>query len=656
MILNYRTIRALAAVSLLVAATNCKTPANNSQVKYDKDEFETAKSVVQPPFGSRVAMDMEKLKAAAFETCRKPYAVYEPKPVVILDPPACFGWTEEQKKTVREERGLDPGYQFNCDQEDGLVFWEGNFVKARGDLLPPQKGDDQLNFQALPRASGEKFPVPIYVDRTGKGTYDYFPWTPGQIETTEVDGQGRSIVPPFTPQQIQPEGRYWVGITSNQGFIKGSKYDFRSAQFPDFQATGDANFPRVFVMGSNLYSRFIHAEPTSNMMGSKGGEQRQLDPVDMGKSLRYFAHNSTGIKDDLSGEASPASPRTFSGAQLAGPKQDFPHFKSLFVARDLSPEMQGHFLGVVDSEFFCGAVDIKLRPHKDVGGKRRTTVDVDGYWYARDDYSWKTLPNTGFVAISSMYFKQSDHDSDTLVVSFDDGKDEDVSLSLPEDGALRVHDVPKIDAPARKISGWALENRKRDELRVDGTINYKSRQSMMIDIDEAASDIKTGVRLYELFTNSEYVDNIVAMSQIRQDVPKSVSADKPMRFKYAVTSYYPGEGAPKPGLSSGGATKLKGEAKPEAKTEASAKDETAAKPEAAAAEPACEAKWRAACPSWTAKPVCCGEGQVPTGICDKSFAMQNCVQAKSCAGAKPGQLFAQGKKKVPFPNCPSGAG
>jgi hypothetical protein len=70
-----------------------------------------------------------------------------------------------------------------------------------------------------------------------------------------------------------------------------------------------------------------------------------------------------------------------------------------------------------------------------------------------------------------------------------------------------------------------------------GKDNYDKRVSYRVEILE--SSIRTGLRVYEAAADGEYGDNIVAMSSIREDIPKSASVDDVVHFKYKTTAYMP---------------------------------------------------------------------------------------------------------------------
>jgi hypothetical protein len=183
--------------------------------------------------------------------------------------------------------------------------------------------------------------------------------------------------------------------------------------------------------------------------------------------------------------------------------------------------------------------------------RENAEIVVDGYWYTREDFHWKTDPHTGFVAYSSMAFKtESDtpwrvsdeaHDSDMMTVKFEDGSQKRYPIEPPKD-RIRVRDLSAIEG-GKKAVAWILANEDRDRTHYADFspalqyTNYDLRASY--DVTVLESSVKTGVSLYEMPPVGEYADNIVALSTIRQDIQKARSAAEYAHFKYKTTAFFP---------------------------------------------------------------------------------------------------------------------
>lgn len=271
----------------------------------------------------------------------------------------------------------------------------------------------------------------------------------------------------------------------------------------------NGDFPQLFDLRSSAYVRFAGYPPQVT-----------------GASLRLGAH------------------RIFGRALAENPgREDFPMIRSLFVSAPDPATARAYVL--LESAFFCGALDLAMSEGADA------EITVDGYWYTRTNFNWKKDPHTGFVAYSSMLFKnefdtperESDeaHDSDVLNVSYRSGKKIRHELSVPRTG-VRVTEIA-INSSTDQIAEWTLANEDRDPAHYAdfkpalGETNYDARASYRVTILESSH--RTGVSLYESRPDGEYGDNIVAASTLRQNIKKAKSVEDFVRFKYKTTAFFP---------------------------------------------------------------------------------------------------------------------
>ena len=426
-------------------------------------------------FGGKVVMTMDRLKSTAFAVCQTPFGKPQVSAVPQLDPP-----------------------RDGNDASIGMTFVEANEVKRKYDMV----SNGGMVFKTLARAGLNQMPAAIYSDQNLDGTYEYDNWSPDKVDYSDP-----LIVPPVDVGSLPEAGKYWTGIYAMRGIERG----------------GQTYYPIAFDIRSNSYIRFVGVDQPS---------------LPMGASLRVFARQLFGVK------ANTKKNRLYTSEDF-GVREDFPYISHFFVSTPTNQD--GKVLALVISEKFCGAVDLTVRvPPLPAQGASMTELIIDGFWYARSDFNWREDPNTGFVAYSSMYWKNEDdtpsatddeaHDSEYLIVETDKGIKEH-KISIPDRGQLRLSEFPAGSAK-EVVKGWAIEKRDRDPSHYSryGSAQYHMRLSHRVEIME--SSVKTAVRFYENFTESEYDDNLVSASVIREDIKKSTGSDDFVRFKYKTSVYW----------------------------------------------------------------------------------------------------------------------
>lgn len=377
---------------------------------------------------------------------------------------------------------LDPPFDGRPESQ-GLVYQEELAVRS-----PALVDKNQFYFVARPRLALNKLPMDVYFDLDNSGFYQQKTWADANPDFTAA-----AIQPAILQNEIPAAGKVLTEI------IVGH-----------LSPTGD--YPQLFDIRSSGYVRFAG-----------------FPPKVMGATLRLGAHH------------------IFS----QGASEDFPIIRKIFIATPNSKTASSFIL--LENQLFCAALKMDLQPGD---GLENTNLIVDSHWYARSDFNWKSDTHTALVAFSSMFWKRTKlvgstlesaaHDSDTFSVRPAKGNLQITPLALPQSGLAIQEMLTDSDQP--KI--WSLENVDRDPNHyVDfnsslGKTNYNFRASYQIEILE--SNIKTGVSLYQLATDQEYADNIVAASTIRQDVPKAKNVAQSIHFKYKATAFYPGLEIPVP--------------------------------------------------------------------------------------------------------------
>jgi hypothetical protein len=364
----------------------------------------------------------------------------------------------------------------------GMVYQEELAVRT-ANLL------DQNDFYVSPRPrlTVNTLPLDIYIDSTNIGNYVLKTWADANPDYSSPD-----IRPAIQKDAIPEAGRFLTELII--GHVSPS---------------GD--YPQLFDIRSSAYVRFAGFPPQIS-----------------GASMRLGAHKVFG----LGAPGTKESP------------EDFPIVRSAYVSTLDKNTARAYLL--LESKLFCGALELNMSP---VGGNAE--IVVNSHLYTRENFYWKKDPHTGLVAYSSMFWKSlqqksagatdSAHDSDTLIVKYEDGSKKRILLSPPKKG-LVVWDLTARKDSKRPIS-WLLANEDRDPAHYAnfkpalGNTNYDLRSSYKVAV--LASNVKTGVSLYQHGADGEYGDNIVAMSTLRQDIKKASTPNQSIHFKYKTTAFYP---------------------------------------------------------------------------------------------------------------------
>lgn len=471
-------MKALARFELLICIlTACSTPAPGP--RQDPPAKQRAPSAETSSsslgFQNSEPLTFEALRAKAFSMCRGEFTSPATPDIPLIDPP-----TDGNPDSI------------------GLVYQEELSVLT--DLAFDKTDQERTYFIVRPRLAGNKLPMEVFI-KGDDGNYRRQHW-----EDLNIRFPSDTIRPAVDKEQIPPAGRVLSEIIVGHG-------------------TPERGYPFVFNLRSSAYARFS-----------------AYSPQVAGASLRLAAHKifNQGARP---GETS---------------REDFPLVRAAFMALNKDGRTS-NLMVLVESELFCGALnmDLDLVDDKAAGksygaGDSHADLTVDGFWYTRRDFNWKTDPHTALVAYSSMVWKTkkdvgtgSDqaHDSDTLVVKYAGSKSAEQHYSLqPLKQGLQIHDLTAARPKAKPVE-WLLANLDRDPghyahfAPMLGATNYNFRDSYKVTILE--SNIRTGVSVYELATQFEYTDNVVAASTIRQNIKKAKTERDFVRFKYRTTAFYP---------------------------------------------------------------------------------------------------------------------
>ena len=385
-----------------------------------------------------------------------------------------------QAPVVTKVLQLDP-------PKDGRPESEGLDYKEELQVRTKNAYDaNDFYFSPRPRLAGNNLPMDIYVDGDLSGIFKSESW-----DDANPDYSSPSIIPAIDRNKLPAAGKTLTELIIGHRSPKG-------------------DYPQLFDIRSSAYLRFAGFPPQVT-----------------GATLRLGAHNI------FSREANGA---------IGKMKEDFPIIRALYISAPDKTKAIAFVL--LENELFCGALQLDMSPKTE-----NAEIIVDNHLYMRRDFNWKTEPHTGLVAYSSMFLKKQQiengrlasaaHDSDMMTVIFANGQQKRVVIEPPKEG-LKILDLGSSESTATR---WILANEDRDPSHYSdfksilGSTNYDLRASYSVDILE--SNIKTGVRLYQLAADGEYGDNIVAVSTIEQDIMQAKNADQSVHFKYKTTAFLP---------------------------------------------------------------------------------------------------------------------
>lgn len=204
--------------------------------------------------------------------------------------------------------------------------------------------------------------------------------------------------------------------------------------------------------------------------------------------------------------------------------EEFPKLTRFWIEEPQTPDVL-IIHGLLDSPSVTGAYTFTVKPGA------TTVIDVEANIFPRKD-----LDKVGIAPLSSMFFyavgdgtghprdyRPEVHDSDGLLI--ENGRGERLWRPLRNPTALRASSFIETD-----LKGFGLMQRERSfSLYQDLEANYHRRPSAWI---EPLSDWGAGsVELFEIPTDSEYHDNIVAQWR----PAKPLRAGSSNRFAYRIS-------------------------------------------------------------------------------------------------------------------------
>jgi hypothetical protein len=532
--MKMRTI--LTPVVMLLAVVACKTTSEENDSGLRDDLASRAASPKFPPLklglGDHERMDIARLRQIAFERCQAPYQEQDIKEVPFLDPPV--------KRDANGDAILDPntGFPQSAGPRDvGLVFQEENSIGGANFI------DNSIYyFSARPRAADTKRTMEMYKADAPGGDYTRQTWDELFRRDITVDGK---TMKNFEFLYKERPGNFPIvpPIDTNQLLSPQFAHARTLAELVIGHVSPEGGFPTLFSIRSGAYVRFA-----------------SYPPMVQGASLRMGAHRIFG-KQDIEGGGDG--------------KEDFPVVHAIFAA--LRPDnVHANVMALVENKKFCGAVDMEFDAGADTG------MVVDGYWYARDKFVAAEDGHTAFIAFSSMMLRNEDqddtpeikddeaHDSDFLLVNYkgEAGKGDFHKIATkprPEDKSpaeetlddkLSIVDFP-LGGGDREPSEWSLLQTDRCPEHfaffprtnsIAAKDNYDKRASYRVELMESTRPdaafagrvpLRTGVRIYQFRPDGEFGDNIVAMSNLKDDIAVAPNAEQFVRFKYKVTAFYP---------------------------------------------------------------------------------------------------------------------
>lgn len=225
-------------------------------------------------------------------------------------------------------------------------------------------------------------------------------------------------------------------------------------------------------------------------------EPGRLDEVVAFLGANYFRALGQGQRYGLSARGIAINP--------GGPgEEEFPNFVEFWLGKPEADAKSVQFFGLLDGPSVTGAFQFDLTPGEE------TVVAISATLFFR-----KAVANLGLAPLTSMFwfgensasrfgdFRPEVHDSDGLLVA----SDAETRLWRPLNNPNQQH-TTELNAPA--LVGFGLLQRDQHYQHYeDIEARYEARPSVWI---EPIGDWPPGqVRLLELPTDDEYMDNIVA--------------------------------------------------------------------------------------------------------------------------------------------------
>jgi len=142
------------------------------------------------------------------------------------------------------------------------------------------------------------------------------------------------------------------------------------------------------------------------------------------------------------------------------------------------------------------------------------------------------------MAHISMYWKgarenaalsEHAHDSDTVVVSYDDGASRDFPIPASPERTDESHFLFVDLEDGKQVSGYSLEQRDRDGSNYVPGVDYHKRASMKIT--DLEWSVPTTTQLVLLPHDGEFFDNVVLRTVIRPEG----DFKEPIKFSYVET-------------------------------------------------------------------------------------------------------------------------
>lgn len=567
----------LLAVSLVLAG--CKTTETQSVLR------DNGTAGAGPTFTNAASMDVNQLRQTAFDRCQAANFVRpNPAPVPDLDPPQFnshgieLHYLPNGQLAPEDQAGEYPA---NAVKGKGIDYSEEGLIEASHDLY----SDQEFFFRSRPRAALNTVPVQLYVKKTGATTYDRVTW-----DMAGFDYANAKIKAPIDAASLAAAGKVLTKLIVGHKSPKGGWpqiFDYGSTGYLRFQGYSQVPGASFRTAGAHNVFGTEYMNPHTNQPTSGedfGLLQAAFFSVKDAKTSSVLAL----VEGDLfcgvldisltPGEESVVEVDSYWYTRRDFVWQDEPNtgfvtYSSMFY-HNAEPAADGHHDehtdGAHDSDTLIvsykdgtnSIIPIKVPtattnvydPPKNSNGtfvvglypnfsadrfKVGQIVEIWSGIAAGDartsdgtKKSWKIIALDPQIGILTL---EGDHTAASTIGAKD--------FLFAQGHRLFVTDVTD-KAGNRPVDGFLLENVDRNpdhyvyyRLALKES-SYEYRSSYGVKILD--SNVKTGVRLVEHAPDKEFLDNIVAFSCLRQDIPKSKSAADFSHFHYKTWSCYPG--------------------------------------------------------------------------------------------------------------------
>ncbi len=561
----------------LAACRTVKSSALNEAAPSGGDAAGTS----GPVFADSTVMNVAELRRNAFERCQAPQFVRpNPPPVKDLDPPQFNQYGEVRYLPTGEVAVPDATGKFpeGAAKGPGLDYNEEGLIQPGHDLYAAQ----EFAFLSRPRAALNQLPVQLFVRKGDGETYERLTWEGAAFSYTNP-----GIQAPIDASQLPAAGRVLTKL-----LVAHKAPDGGFPQIFDYGSTGYLRFQGYpQVPGASFRSAGAHNVFGNEYLNPATGKPTPGEDFGLLEAIFFTVQDGKTagllalIEGDLfcgaldikltPGDEAVADVDSYWYTRRdfrwqEEPNTGFAAYSSMYY-QGYNPSGDGHHDEHTDAAHDSDTLIVRYKDQSTSVTKIKVPAD-NSRLYNAPGKSQGTFVIGLFPAFSAGRFKAGDQVEIWSGVAAGEPRTSDGqqkswevvevnpavgTVSLKGDNTeastiggqdlifvqghrLAVTDVSK----GKEVQAFYLENADRDpdhyqyfRQALKGS-SYEYRSSYAVEILE--SNVETGVRLVEHAPDREFLDNLVAFSVLRQDLPKAKTPEQFAHFHYKTWSCYPG--------------------------------------------------------------------------------------------------------------------